>query len=65
MMFGLADDGVYRTITFNQLSFMQIFETQKQESITLELDNLSKAKEMGAIDEAGLKQRVLILIGDE
>lgn len=65
MMFGLEDDGVFRTITFDHLSFMKIFETQKQDAIALELTNLSTAKEMGAINESDLKKRVLNLIGDE
>ncbi len=64
-LFGLEDDGITRSISFGHLSFMKLFETRKQESISLELANLGTAKELGAINANDLKQRVLNLIGDE
>lgn len=64
-LFGYDNGNVRLKISFDHLSFMQVFKTQEQEAISKQLNNLNIAHNMGAIEEEDLKQRVKILIGDE
>lgn len=63
-LFGYDEKNIDLELSFDHLSFMQVRKKQKQESISREIANLTQAKEIGAIEEDDLKERVKLLIGE-
>lgn len=52
-------------ISYEHLSFMQVFRRKRQEAIKIDIENISAAKEAGAINEEEAKREIRKLVLDE
>lgn len=63
--FGYEQKNTEITIDYKDLSFMQVFEKQRQERVAREITNINTAKEMGAITEEEASAKVKEIMGYE
>lgn len=52
-------------ISYEHLSFMQVFRRKRQEAIKIDIENISAAKEAGALTEEEAKREIRKLVLDE